>query len=906
MKRWIIGTLTVALALTAGTSVAAAQEEPSAAETDAVEVGVWRSVGNPADLYVSTRPEGGRWRRESTALDMSALDASGHFHLSNAVSAEVFLAGAGTVAIEARVWRSVANPARLYLSTRPAGGRWRTEGTALDMSALDASGRFHLSNAVPVTVPLEQAAPTIASPAEGEEPFTYIPTLDARVMEIRFFESSVFAPYRPWHARVYTTTFNRQTTRYVNWELSLTHPPNPEGIEYAIEAVFYRSNGSVLGRRTLETSLWRNWTSSSPTNWGWGWREPGNWPPGRYRVDLFIEEQRVASGAFEVVDRSIPQTGPLADLRADLTWASPPLTYEARVGLLALADLQETDPALAAAVAALPWVRDTLTEEGRRTLQHLAILARADAGLASRVAAFPWLADDITEEEGLALRTLALLAGDDVPLASRIADLAWVADGITEDERKTLARLRDLANADAPVISSMSFLETLSQADIRAVQALRDLAYSDFQEFQWLLARPLVSDGITDGEAAIVSTLWRVTERNPALLEMLLDPERVLLEERSIELPLAGATQLTIIRTRPGAERTMDLLERAVRANEAFMGAPLPVRQVTLLFADGIYRGFTGGHFGTFMGLAEFYDVEPSEEWVSRTLVHEISHYYWRGNQFWLNEGAAQVLMAAAANRATGRVIAPEIRLCSDLLTITDAEKLEISPTYSPDIICHYALGERIFHDLYRTLGEPAFRQGFQYLYLLSRADDPDDECESTSLTICHVAAAFKAGAGEDMTATVDRIVARWYDGSEPYDTSYLGLGPADPSLPGYQGEITGAYISLHKDRDQQAPVDRFSASAVPSPVHLILEFAFARSADPKRIPLVLVESFEDGFVHERRFYTTNFHPHLTSPWWRLSVGPSSSSGKWTVGRHWVQVFHGEQKVAEVAFEVTP
>lgn len=264
------------------------------------------------------------------------------------------------------------------------------------------------------------------------------------------------------------------------------------------------------------------------------------------------------------------------------------------------------------------------------------------------------------------------------------------------------------------------------------------------------------------------------------------------------------------------------------------------------------------------------------------------------------------MLEAVASHRATGSAIAPERRPCPAVRTLAEVEKLERSPMYSPDTICHYVLGERIFHDLYRTLGEPAFRQGFQYLYLLSRADDPDDECEGTSLTICHVAAAFKADAGEDMAATVDRIVARWYDGSEPYDTSYLGLGPVDPSLPDYQGEITGAYISLHKDRDQQAPVERLSADELMGPLHFILEFAVARSVDPKRIPLVVVESFEDGFVHKRRFYTTNFHPHLTSPWWRLSVGPSSSSAKWTVGRHWVQVFYGEQKVAEVAFEVTP
>ena len=87
MKRWIIGTLAVALALAASTSMAVAQEEPAAPATATVEVTVWRSVANPANLYVSTRPDDGRWRRVTTPLDLSALHASGRYHQSNAATA---------------------------------------------------------------------------------------------------------------------------------------------------------------------------------------------------------------------------------------------------------------------------------------------------------------------------------------------------------------------------------------------------------------------------------------------------------------------------------------------------------------------------------------------------------------------------------------------------------------------------------------------------------------------------------------------------------------------------------------------------------------------------------------------------------------------------------------------------
>ncbi len=122
--------------------------------TAGVEVTVWRRISDPTLLYVSTRPEGGRWRTVNTALDMSMESRSGRFHQSNAVLVEVPLGGALSATVEVTVWRRISNPELLYVSTRPEGGRWRTLNTALDMSMESRSGRFHQSNAVRVEVPL--------------------------------------------------------------------------------------------------------------------------------------------------------------------------------------------------------------------------------------------------------------------------------------------------------------------------------------------------------------------------------------------------------------------------------------------------------------------------------------------------------------------------------------------------------------------------------------------------------------------------------------------------------------------------------------------------------------------------------------------------------------------------------
>ena len=96
---------------------------------------------------------------------MSARSRSGRFNQSNAITVAVSLVGGGAANVEVTVWRSISNPALLYLSTRSEGGRWHTEDTALDMSARSRSGRFNQSNPVTVAVPL----PASEAPAEPAE-----------------------------------------------------------------------------------------------------------------------------------------------------------------------------------------------------------------------------------------------------------------------------------------------------------------------------------------------------------------------------------------------------------------------------------------------------------------------------------------------------------------------------------------------------------------------------------------------------------------------------------------------------------------------------------------------------------------------------------------------------------------
>ena len=205
----------------------------------------------------------------------------------------------------------------------------------------------------------------------------------------------------------------------------------------------------------------------------------------------------------------------------------------------------------------------------------------------------------------------------------------------------------------------------------------------------------------------------------------------------------------------------------------------------------------------------------------------------------------------------------------------------------TPEFSCHYSLGERLFHDLHRSLGDYTFRQGFRDLYLLSLADDLEDECEGVKLDICHVEAAFKNHATAGSAAIVDKVIARWYHGTEPYDTSHQDTSPADPSLPGdVPGELTRAYIALDRDRREETKTDSFSASEVQGPVYLYLHFSYPRIQEERTLHYTVVEYFEDGFSYDPDNRKTTFKTGWTGSRSSVRIGPRTE-------RRWLQAAIG-------------
>ena len=861
---------------------------------------------------------------------------------------------------------------------------------------------------------------------------------------MKFYESGeVGYDAVPRDDRVYRKVFFRSTTRYVNGELYVTFPVPDRQIDFNIDAVFYRSDGSVVDRRVAGGYVNEHWRRGSEY-WvfGTGSSQPSQWKAGLYRVDLSVEGKLIASEEFEIVDRQIPTSGPFLELQDGLPWAGQPLGLDEENALLALSSMMETDASLAAQVAALPWMRQALTGDSHNVLQALDILAMANGDLAKRVSGSSWLADGVTKDEWLSLRTLASLAETDEGLAGLVAGLPWLAndeglivsyvlkilrespaaaetllgfpwlaDGVTEDEKRSVSSLMEILRQDPAMakivleslwfsdgitqtdsgiigglrnlyrldrssistltekpwfkdglsdeefmlvgelgniaswseahflaIIGMPFLETFEPADALAARSLRRLACcgeGGSKEFRRVMAHPTISDGISDKETTIVATLNPVRRYSIDIFDQLLDPDIVTLEERTIDLPHTGETQLTVIRIRPGAERTMDLLERAVRLVEGFASMPFPVRHVIFL-AENTEPSSVSIDLTHMSGEHEWFDTDERPEIDAlHVLAHETSHYYWfrEWSRHWVEDGLGAFFQSLARRQAAVGpgvpvvpIWPPHVSPCPYMANIAGRDRELDTPDVRIISDCSDSLGERLFQDLWRTLGDSVFRKGLGYLHLLARSGAPVGECEFKKYDkagICQVAAAFKAAAPADAAATVDKVVGRWYDNSEPYDLSHVDTSPPIPKLRGGV-EITRAYISLDRDRREETTTDSFSASEIREKVFLNLHFSFPAGWQTQELPLTVVTYFEDGFaynVHDAT-YTFNTGQSQASRWFHIGAWPGypwipviwSSQGPqpgpetptWATGRHWVQVYHEGQKVAEVEFQVTP
>ena len=597
--------------------------------------------------------------------------------------------------------------------------------------------------------------------------------------------------------------------------------------------------------------------------------------------------------------------------------------------------LEQEDPQLASAMSELGWVKDGINDIESAVIQDFLYIAYTSrpatssivssawvqdgidgveaeairwlknigsAEVASSVVSLGWVLDGIEEIEVRAIQELSYIDYADSKAATSVVSLGWVADGIREIEVKALEELSYLTNRDAEAamrIVGMPFVQTIEPPDISAIESLAQLAAFRTDTFVGVMDHPTVQAGISDEWAVIVATLNGVAKVNPGLIDVLLDNSSVYLEQRTVTLPLAGDVGLFIIRTGPGAARSMDLLEHSVRGAEEFMGAPLPTNFVGVLYADAVPGYAAGTNFGTHIAILPKYDVNDDSREAERagtTLAHEVAHYYWSGNEDWVDEGAAELMASIVDGARFGHPTAVTNAPCGHAASLAELESLGASRG-DAEFGCNYSLGERLFVELYRTHGRGTFQRGFRDLYLASEIEDEREDDRGTSVGIEHVREAFRSVDGLENV-----VYSRWYDGTELYDLSRLDTGPVDSILPSINGRIEKAYVITNMDGPE---VTTFSAQGISEFVYIALEYAYAVSSGPRSVPLEIVEYYEDGFEFSRRSAELTAETQYIGGTAWFSVGQSPPR-KWAPGRYWVYVYSGDQKVAEVSYEVTP
>lgn len=477
-------------------------------------------------------------------------------------------------------------------------------------------------------------------------------------------------------------------------------------------------------------------------------------------------------------------------------------------------------------------------------------------------------------------------------LAEEIGELSWVEDGISRGgEFNAVRGLIRLAHAGyATQLLEESWV--VEGRNHPALESLWYLAANNPRKLGQIMSHSTISDGINEREANIVATFYSVVD-HPDLLDKLLDPEQVTVEERTITLPLSGEMGIAVIITQPMMDNTLDLLEQAIRSIEEFMGFPFPERQVIYLFhsnprlADGVYD--------THVALGP-QTINLSGMWLLRLIAHETGHFYWRGFPRWTEEGGAVFLAAMVLDRLHDPL---EIPPCH-VRTIVELEELYSGNSFHRHI-CHYSLGERLFRDLYRNMDDTTFRLAFRRLYLQALFNFSDNDCDHANTMVCRVKEAFTTPifVPQEMVVAIKKAIIRWHDGTDPFDISFLQDVPLEPDIDAIDGRIERAYLSYSPDGP---PVSEITAEPNRSSAfYLRLEYSYRNSSNLESLPIEVALSFEDGF----EIYREQRHLPLPAGNTRFTdfLGiPSPDS----VGRYWVHAYLGDQKIAEATFETVP
>ena len=414
---------------------------------------------------------------------------------------------------------------------------------------------------------------------------------------------------------------------------------------------------------------------------------------------------------------------------------------------------------------------DVNTADTRTTSENLDGMKNADwlrsrhPGTYKSIRNLPWVKDGLTQEESETAQDLLYSGVNDHETLDKVLDLQWTKDGITPQEAKTIKELMYLSHRDPDTtrkLAAMPFLESVTEADALLIHGLR----SKWQRggLSGYMKHPTVADGIADG--AVVFAVAATTLESDAHAGRILDPGGATVE--TIQTATYRTPRLSISIVRAGDRPVTDssqVVEEAVNYVEDAMNMPLPTNHViVLLSSKGVFGDYAGTNYG--QAIAYLRKGEDGSDWdregFRRGMVHEVAHYFWNGNEDWIDEGVADTLEAGFANNAG---LQPETQTTiGDRCSLNTLEELASAEpaTADPQYLCNYDLGGKLFKDLQQEQGEGKFRKNLQDMHrLIQRLQDPN----------------AKGGITQVRQAFGDQeaVIARHWDGSETKTASAMG-----------------------------------------------------------------------------------------------------------------------------------
>ena len=365
--------------------------------------------------------------------------------------------------------------------------------------------------------------------------------------------------------------------------------------------------------------------------------------------------------------------------------------------------------------------------------QNARWLKRTYPVLAQRVANFPWIADGLSETERRTVDELLYLAANDLDTMRSVIELPWVRDSGGILVRGAVRRLTGIAY-DNPLasrsIANQPFLRTLESGDVLALEAASTLRASGVLDR--LTDHPAFQDGITDAETvrvAAAGTLYRA----PDEMERMLNPDEYPMETLDTRTPFTPNLRVSIFRSgtqsRPG---TAKAIRDAVAFAEDVMQKPLPTNHVIVVLNDNAVRpGFAGANYGFALGYSPDYE-KPVGTWEQRELqagmVHEVAHYFWSGNERWVNEGLANTFevmygMDQGLSRGQLRTHRKDCEAHDLAMLLSWATD---QSAWSSD--CDYYLGQLVFEELFDSVGRDEFQVRLRDLYSLTLEKQDADQ----------------------------------------------------------------------------------------------------------------------------------------------------------------------------------